>query len=282
VQYVEKGRRTTAKLERSLVRLEKFFGANRKVVGITETDISAYRAHRLKQKRTQYPTVNRELAALKAAYRLGLKQDKVRRVPDIVIQQEDGRAKDGEFSPEQLDALLVELPAMLKPLTRFISRTGMRIAEPLGLRWTEVKLAPGELRIPGRRTKNGDQKVLYLSGTPLDVLKEQHKLLEEQFPACEYVFPNARGERLTYDQAHGPFLAACKRTKVSFATPDGTRQPGWHDLRRTFARWARRKGVADETIMEIAGWKTHAVLLRYLGAAKADEQRAAFAKLDAE
>ena len=117
-----------------------------------------------------------------------------------------------------------------------------------------------------------------LPGTPLDVLKEQQK----KHKGCDWVFPNARGERLTYDQAHGPFLAACKRAKVSFATPDGTRQPGWHDLRRTFARWARRKGVADETIMEIAGWKTHAMLLRYLGAAKADEQRAAFAKLDAD
>jgi len=50
---------------------------------------------------------------------------------------------------------------------------------------------------------------------------------------------------------------------------------------RTFARWARRKGVADETIMEIAGWKGHAMLLRYLGEAKAEDQRAAFAKLDA-
>ena len=280
IQYVEKGRKSTAKLERSLARIEEFFGANRKVVGIAEADISAYRAHRLKQKRTQYPTVNRELAALKAAFRLGLKQDKVRRVPDITIQKEDSRAKDGEFSPEQLEKLLAELPPVLKPLTTFISRTGMRIEEPLGLRWSEVNLDRGELRIPGRRTKNGDQKILYLSGTPLDVLKEQHKLLKKQFPACEYVFPNKRGERLTYDQAHGPFLAACKRAGITFPTPEGTRQPGWHDLRRTFARWARRKGVADETIMEIAGWKGHAMLLRYLGTAKADEQRAAFAKLD--
>jgi hypothetical protein len=52
-----------------------------------------------------------------------------------------------------------------------------------------------------------------------------------------------KDERLTYDQAHGPFLAACKRAKITLATPDGTRQPGWHDLRQTFACWARRKGA---------------------------------------
>ena len=53
------------------------------------------------------------------------------------------------------------------------------------------------------------------------------------------------------------------------------------NFRRTSARWARRKGIADEMIMEIACWKTHAMLLHYLGTAKPDEQRAAFAKLDA-
>jgi hypothetical protein len=38
--------------------------------------------------------VNRELAALKAAFRLGMKQDMVRRVPDISIQSEQGREKN--------------------------------------------------------------------------------------------------------------------------------------------------------------------------------------------
>ena len=44
---------------------------------------------------------------------------------------------------------------------------------------------------------------------------------------------------------------------------------------------ARRSGVPDKVIMEIAGWKTHAMLLRYLGEAQESNQRAAFESMDA-
>ena len=41
--------------------------------------------------------------------------------------------------------------------------------EPLALRWHEVNVERGELRLSGRRTKTGQQKVLYLKGKALDV-----------------------------------------------------------------------------------------------------------------
>ena len=58
------------------------------------------------------------------------------------------------------------------------------------------------------------------------------------------------------------------------------RAPGFHDLRRTFAHEADRCGVPHSEIMRIAGWKTYAMLLRYLGANE-DRMRSAFAKMDA-
>ncbi len=56
--------------------------------------------------------------------------------------------------------------------------------------------------------------------------------------------------------------------------------PGFHDLRRTFAREADRCGVPHSEIMRIAGWKTYAMLLRYLGTNE-DRMRSAFATMDA-
>ena len=116
----------------------------------------------------------------------------------------------------------------------------------------------------------------------LEIIKAQRKLCDEEFPASEYVFPNARGERMTYDQALRPFRVRCKRAgiKDGFTTWDGKpRQPGFHDFRRTFAREADRCGVPHSEIMRIAGWKTHAMLLRYLGASD-DRMRNAFAQMD--
>ena len=50
-----------------------------------------------------------------------------------------------------------------------------------------------------------------------------------------------------------------ERAKITdgFTDAEGKqRQPGFHHLRRTFARMANRAGVAHSHIMEIAGWKS--------------------------
>ena len=92
-----------------------------------------------------------------------------------------------------------------------------------------------------------------------------------------------KGEPLRYDAILEVFQQACKRAKIveGFTDADGNaRLPGFHDLRRTFARMANRAGVPHRAIMEIAGWKSEAMLLRYLGDAKPSEQRAAFQRLE--
>ena len=58
-----------------------------------------------------------------------------------------------------LQTLLPEAPAYMRPLIRFLY-TGMRVMEPDNMTWGEVNLKHGELRISGRRTKNGQQKSL--------------------------------------------------------------------------------------------------------------------------
>jgi integrase len=142
------------------------------------------------------PTVSRELAALKAALRLGYKNDKVKKVPHIEIPDESERAKDGEFSSAQIAALLKQLPKHMVGLVRFLYRTGMRVQEPLGLKWTEVRLDLRTLRLAGRRTKNKEPKPLTLDGDVLEIIEGQRRACDK-FPGCEWVFPNARGERLT-------------------------------------------------------------------------------------
>ena len=276
-QYVTKGRKSGDKLERSLFLLEQHFGPETPAVNLTAERIEGYRtARRADESKPTDASINRELAALKAALRLGLKNDLVKKVPHIEIPDESGRARDGEFTPKQLNSLFQALPAYLQPLARFVALTGMRISEPLGLRWDEVDVKCCELRIAGRRTKNGDQKILYLSGAALDVIKERHHAR-----AGEFVF-HRDGKQLDYWTALDHFRAACKGLEVVFKEHDGTqREPGWHDLRRTFARNARRAGIPDNQIMEIAGWKSHQMLIRYLGSVKEADQRLAFNSMDA-
>ena len=282
-QYRTKGRRTFKNLDLALERLEKHFGKKYPESSLTPSTIESYReARRAEDPKPSEPTIARELAALKTALRLGHNNDLVTKVPHIEMPDESDRIEEGEFSPEQMAALLPLLPADLKPLVRFLYRTGMRIQEPLGLKWSEVRLDLRILRLPGRRTKNKEAKPITLQGELLEIIEGQRGDVKKP-PKSEYVFPNAEGEQLTYDQAIRRFRVRCKRAGITagFTTWDGKpRQPGFHDLRRTFAREADRCGVPHSEIMQIAGWKTHAMLLRYLGTNE-ERMRAAFAKMDA-
>lgn len=286
--YARQERRSTSKAERSLKRLEAFFGEQFPAVSVTSEKIDKYLEARRKEKPLpSEPTLSRELAALKRAFRLGFSKEQIRRVPSIVIPDERHRADEGEFSPAQFTALIGQLQAKersryLVPLVTFLYRTGMRAQEPMGMKWTEVRLDLRMLRLPARRTKGKEPKAITLDGDLLKLIQEQRKLHDKRFPSCEYVFPDNEGQKITYDRALDQFQAACKRAEITegFTTWDGQlRRPGFHDLRRTFAREADRCGVPHDEIMNIAGWKTHSMLLRYLGAPE-DRMRSAFSKMD--
>jgi integrase len=272
--YKAMGRKSIRKVERNLDMVDKYFGETFRADTLTAERLADYRTHRRAEKAGE-PTLAHELRSLKTALRLAMRDGKIRRMPVIQIVSDPNRKDEGEFSREQFATLLTELPDYLKPLVRFLFFTGMRVMEPVGLTWAEVNLEHGELRISGRRTKNGQQKVLYLSGEPLHVLKQLSQ-------AGDRVFVDAQGDPLRYDAILEDFQQACKRAKISdgFIGPDGSpRVPGFHDLRRTFARVANRAGVPHRTIMEIAGWRGEAMLLRYLGDVKPGEQRSAFDRL---
>ena len=151
-------------------------------------------------------TIARELAALKAALRLGFKNDRVKKVPHIEMPDERDRIEEGEFSPEQVTSLLAQLEAKSRsayvaPLVRFLYRTGMRAQEPMGMKWSEVRLDLKTLRLPGRRTKNKDSKPLTLDGHVLTLIKVQRQLCDKNFPGCEFVFPNREGGQIVHDRA---------------------------------------------------------------------------------
>ena len=59
--------------------------------------ISEYRAFRMKQPNTQFPTVNRELAALKTAFRLAVAEGRMRKMPELKLSSEKERKDEGEF-----------------------------------------------------------------------------------------------------------------------------------------------------------------------------------------
>jgi len=75
--------------------------------------------------------------------------------------------------------------------------------------------------------------------------------------------------RIVYDRAVDNFQSACKRAGIpegQFTDANGkARRPGFHELRRTFARMMFRAGVPMHEIQRIVGWKTMVMVARYVG-----------------
>ena len=86
--------------------------------------IGQYTAVRLAEGK-QPATVNRELAALRRAFRLAVEQERLTHVPRIHLQAEHN-VREGFLSPATLEAVVAALPAHMQDATRFAYLSGWR------------------------------------------------------------------------------------------------------------------------------------------------------------
>ena len=124
--------------------------------------------------------------------------------------------------------------------------TGLRRGELLGLKWTDVDLDRGVLKIQraisrqnGKvveaplKTKNA-YRTLPLSADAIDVLMQQRRKTD----SSEWIFPAPTGGPMSPDSVLHMFQRVLKRA--------GLPRIRFHDLRHTFATMALQNGV-DET-----------------------------------
>jgi len=200
-------------------------------------------------------TINRELAALKRMLKLGAIQTppKVDRVPHIPLLEEKNTRK-GFFEHDEFEALRNALPSYLKDLASFGYKVGWRVSEITTLKWNQVDLAQGIVRLEVGETKNDEGRTVYLD----DELKKtfcrlwnDRKVNERLLP---WVFLNQSGsDRVKrFDKA---WKKACKDAGIGIRL--------FHDFRRTAVRNMVRSGIPERVAMMISGHKTRSVFDRY-------------------
>jgi integrase len=178
--YQRKGRRSARRLEGAhgpVGHLAETF-SGRRALAITAIDVDRYADERLAAG-AQPATVNRELAALRRMFKLALKKAMLPTAPAIELRPEDN-ARQGFLDPGDFDAFLAELrqrDTVVADVTETAYFTCLRRGNVLGLTWPmlapEVRdgaLVGGELRLPGRMTKNKKPLTLPLTGRLLEVL----------------------------------------------------------------------------------------------------------------
>ena len=131
--------------------------------------------------------------------------------------------------------------------------TGLRRGELLGLKWSDIDLEKGDLRVQrqiGRingkiiemplKTKNA-YRTLPLSADAIDVLMQQRRKTGNS----EWVFPSPTGGPMSPDSVLHMLHRVLKRA--------GLPKVRFHDLRHTFATLALQNGVDVKTVSGMLG-----------------------------
>ena len=155
----------------------------------------------------------------------------------------------------ELDAFLevVEQDELWRDFSQTELRTGLRRGELLGLKWSDIDLEKGDLRVQrqiGRidgkiiemplKTKNA-YRTLPLSVDAIDVLKMQKCKIGNS----EWVFPSPTGGPMSPDSVLHMLHRVLKRA--------GLPKVRFHDLRHTFATLALQNGVDIKTVSGMLG-----------------------------
>jgi integrase len=253
--YERNERRSIGKLLTVLARLRNAFGAWR-AVDIRGADVSDF-IERRKKAGAANATVNRELAALKRSFRLGVRQGLLSHddVPVIDLLKE-AAPRAGFFEREQFEAVRRHLPAVLQALITAAYLTGWRKNELLRLLWHQVDFAADTIRLDPGTTKNDDGRLFVMTPELRAVLVEQRGTTEALQQATGQIIP------LVFHRQGRPIKAfrrawikACRQAGVPGRIP--------HDFRRTAVRNLERAGVSRSVAMKMVGHKTESIYRRY-------------------
>lgn len=212
---------------------------------ITAHDVERYK--RLRRSEVSPASVNRELACLKHMFTLAVHWQYLGDNPLRLVKnfkEPPGRTR--YLTEEEEELLLINCANYIKPIVIMALETGMRKGEILNLKWSEVDMIAGIIRI--EKAKNNETRSLPINGKLYDLL-----ISMKCDAGTQYVFAHKNGK--PYRDIRDGFKAALRRAGIGNFR--------FHDLRHTFASRLAMKNVGIRIIQELLGQKTIAMTTRY-------------------
>jgi integrase len=152
------------------------------------------------------------------------------------------------LTAEEWKRLRKALPPLHRQMAEFTLATGLRENNVLRLEWSQVDLKRRVAWIHPDQAKGRQAIAVPLNDQALGVLRERGAKKKG------WVF----GEPEPYWQASNrAWYAALDKAKLR-----GTGVV-WHSLRHTWAAWAVMSGVTLQELMQLGGWKSYSMVLRY-------------------
>lgn len=284
-EYRINERRSLDRLEDSLGHLRPVFAPIR-AHHVTEADVRRYvgrrlaavTAHRCPGPDHACPTVapatiNRELAALKRAYSLGVRGRRIRERPAITMLEERN-VRQGFFEAAEFATVRALLPEHLAGAVTFMYLTGWRSkSEVLPLTWRQVDFGARTVRLEPETTKNREGRTFVMTAELRACLEAQRARVEAIQQASEQIIP------WVFVHDDGRPIRGFRKSWATACRLAGVPGRIAHDLRRTAVRNLERAGVPRTVAMKMTGHKTESVYRRYDIVSERDLHEAA-ARLD--
>jgi len=249
--YRLKQRRSTYDVERKIENhLRPWFG-KLKAQAVGSTDLVRYiRSRKSLRKPPSNATVNRELAYVRRAMKIGAQQDPplVLRVPRFEMLPE-AEAREGTLTHEKYKAIRDALPGYARIALVIAYHTGARKGELCQIRKDRVDFVSNRIELSGRTTKNKRARFLPIYG---DMAAELDMAVAGGNKGCALLIQR---DGLPVKDFEKAWITACKVADA----------PGilFHDLRRTALTNMIEAGLSEKEAMEISGHRTRAVFDRY-------------------
>jgi integrase len=231
-------------------RLTAFFGG-RTLAEVTPKLIADYKARRYAAG-LKPASINRELASLKKAFNLAVREWEWCRENPVskVSMERENNQRDRWLSVEEEARLLHGCAPWLQDLVTFALHTGMRMGEILELTWRGVDVSRRTVMVV--RSKNGERRTIPVNETVLSVLRQKSTVrsLRTELVFCSQVFT-------PMESGH---LRRSFRLALSKAQIDDFH---FHDLRHTFSTRLVQAGVDLYKVQRLLGHKSPIMTQRY-------------------
>jgi integrase len=143
-----------------------------------------------------------------------------------------------------------ELPPHLRLAARLAVETGLRMRSQTQLTWDRVDFAKRRAWVPGYQMKAGKAIGIPLSREAIRILRA---LRREGGPKAIYV-------HLWKGAPVDDFNTKAFKDAVEAA---GLTPLRWHDLRHSWASWHVQAGTSLHELMQLGGWASYGMVLRY-------------------
>lgn len=192
-------------------------------------------------------SINRYLATVRAILRKAHREwGWLDTIPTLRLREEPKR-RVRWITQDEAARLLAALPDHVADMAEFSLATGLRMSNVTGMRWNQTDLGRRLAWIHADQNKSKKDLAVPLNDSAVEVLRR----CWGKHPDSVFTYagrPIKRPDILTWQRA-------CKIAGITDFR--------WHDLRHTWASWHVQAGTSLQTLMELGGWSSYDMVLRY-------------------